>query len=92
MRIQTKRKHPRVMDHDVTFLCDICQQELHEFVWMVHDHVWLQAMSKKDHAHLGCFETKLGRQLTLADFKDVPANSGILFGYILGERAATAGA
>jgi len=50
--------------------------------YMVHDEVWQEATEPEERRgllHLDCLERRLGRQLTKADFKGVPANSAIFW-------------
>jgi hypothetical protein len=49
-----------------------------EYEWyVVHDDLWAAAGMRKQGGCLciGCLETRLGRQLTAADFGDAPVNS-----------------
>jgi|SRR6185369_3854360 len=53
--------------------------------YMVEDSVWKDEakLAHRDNACLKCLEHILGRHLTMQDFKDVPINNGIHFGYEL---------
>lgn len=68
-------------------------------IYHVNDEVWLQALPSypRDvidaHARgeqlllcFDCLERRLGRPLTLQDFPECIANSGVFFGYLLRSR------
>jgi hypothetical protein len=63
---------PAVPCHDCGDL-DRTGEGPHEW-YMIHDDLWAESGLGPDDGHLcvGCLEKRLGRQLTPADFKDVP--------------------
>lgn len=52
--------------------------------YMVKDKVWKQ-VATSGFLHLACLEKLLGRPLTIKDFRDLPVNDSIFFGYRLGK-------
>ena len=61
------------------FLCLDCSADTCETdeYYMIHDHVWTAVAGKDDGMLcIGCLETRLGRTLIPADFKDAPVNHG----------------
>ena len=55
--------------------CGGCTLDMGEY-YMVHFEMWLDLVGDLDAGMLciGCFETRLGRELTPADFLDCPLN------------------
>ena len=45
--------------------------------YMLKDEVWSDVATADERLHLRCFENRLGRNLTLDDLKDVPANKAL---------------
>ena len=69
------------------FVCGSCGDPFWE-EYMLHDAVWRQAWPLGEgFLHLSCAELLLGRPLTIDDFKDVPGNDMIRFGYELAARS-----
>ena len=60
--------------------CIDCGMNTETESYMVQDHVWSagmpvqEVMSYTDYLCIGCIEARLGRELTAADFSDVPIN------------------
>lgn len=57
--------------------------------YMVTDTVWAEAGLKHHDGflHVDCLERVLGRKLRIEDFKDVPINRPLRFGYRMAEAA-----
>ena len=58
--------------------CSVCTNEINEY-YMVHNHLWTRAGMTFGMLCIGCLETRLGRQLTSADFTHYPINHGPMF-------------
>ena len=79
----------REKEFDERFFCARCGVTPPEGNYMVHDHVWREAMgdNKAGFLCLDCLEIKLGRKLRLKDFQpELPVNDEIFFGYEMGKR------
>lgn len=59
-------------------ICNDCKQTWPN-LFGLHNHVWLSLAAKKEILCLECTEKRLGRQLTLEDFKDVPVNKDYVY-------------
>jgi hypothetical protein len=69
--------------------CAICglRVDACDFAWMVRPDVWAAAsLCRGDICHLSCLAARLGRELTIADFPDVPLNNILRFGFEMGQR------
>lgn len=70
-------------------LCRVCGKPAFLSTgYMLEDKVWLEANkgSRKGNIHLGCLSEALGRDLIVNDFKLVPLNYPIFYGYMLKGR------
>lgn len=82
--------HPGVFQRKATeghrpdyLACMDCRQADPMSFW-VEDDVWQAAGLNRGIICIPCFETRVGRKLTIQDFKPVPMNDPIFFGYLLG--------
>jgi hypothetical protein len=55
-------------------LCFDCTESIDLEDFMVHDEIWAAAGMDRGYLCVGCLEARLGRELTRADFTDVPVN------------------
>jgi hypothetical protein len=60
--------------------CAECGEVCSDY-YMVRNEVWAAAGMSHGVLHLRCLEKRLGRDLTLDDFMDSPANAAIRFGW-----------
>ena len=63
-------------DEKRAFACLDCGRDCHSEYYMVDDALWARAKIAPDGGMLcvGCLESRIGRQLTRADFVDAPIN------------------
>lgn len=81
-----------VSDKDREYYCYDCSH--YPPSYMVLDEVWERAVpdyreqrkSRRFNLCFSCLESRLGRELTVRDFQEVPVNQGIFFGYLMGVR------
>lgn len=70
-------------------LCIECEEYIGADYYMVRNDVWRKAVpERKGQLHLTCLEKRLGRQLVMDDFTDVPLNNLIRFGFSRGQQYA----
>ena len=64
------------MNRGKGFLCLDCKVPTWDEYYMLHDETWAATgmQSQGGQLCIGCCENRLGRQLVLADFTDVPLN------------------
>jgi hypothetical protein len=67
--------------------CEMCGRLLINDWFMVKERIWVkEAKMDKGLLCLDCLEKVIGRKLTIKDFKKVPCNYPIMFGYKMGKR------
>jgi len=60
-------------------VCAICGK-VHLDSYMVHNELWsLAGLHPREVAHAACFETRIGRRLTIADLMAAPINDEHFF-------------
>jgi superfamily II helicase len=85
------RKNRIKTDEESDFRCGICTLILSEY--MLRDEVWTCVMRRKnDRICIECAEKRLGRDLTIDDFKQVPVNKSVFHAYRMGYSVGVADA